>query len=110
MRETLLGMLVMVLSRATLEELWAIYRFATGEGLSGAILDAGCSMLDDRAKRGAAERGVEGKPKYVFRWNDENEPRPAGSVRADAQFPFRGVCGKLRLGLINGLLWCCNFL
>jgi hypothetical protein len=32
MREALLGKLVMVLSRATPEELRAIYRFATGEG------------------------------------------------------------------------------
>jgi hypothetical protein len=33
MRDALLGKLVMVLSRATPEELAAIYRFATGEPL-----------------------------------------------------------------------------
>ena len=42
MRETLLGKLVMVLSRARLEELRAIYCFATGEGVSRAMRDAGC--------------------------------------------------------------------
>ena len=52
MRETLLGKLVLVLSRATPEKLAAFYRFATGEGLSGAMLDAGCSMLVDRAGTG----------------------------------------------------------
>ena len=36
MREVLLGKLVMVLSRATPEELAAIYRFATGEPLESA--------------------------------------------------------------------------
>ena len=49
MRETLLGKLVLVLSRATPEELAGIYRFATGEGLSGAMPGAGCSMRVDRA-------------------------------------------------------------
>jgi hypothetical protein len=92
MREALLGKLVLVLSRATPEKLAAVYQFATGEGLSGGILDAGCSRLDRRRKSGnrasgttrelresarmpkngrlvgAAERGVEGKPTYVFRW------------------------------------------
>ena len=52
MKEALLGKLVLVLSRATPEKLAAVYQFATGEGLSGAMPDAGCSMLDDRAGTG----------------------------------------------------------
>jgi hypothetical protein len=52
MRETLIGKLVLVLSRATPEELAAVYQFATEEGLSGAMPDAGCSMLVDRAGTG----------------------------------------------------------
>jgi len=52
MRETLLGKLVLVLSRATPEELAGIYRFATGEGLSGAMPEAGGSMLVGQAGTG----------------------------------------------------------
>ena len=58
MRETLLGKLVLVLSRATPEELAAIYRFATGEGLSRATLDAGCSMLDGGGQSGDGASGT----------------------------------------------------
>ena len=52
MRETLLGKLVLVLSRAKPDELAAFYRFATGEGLSAAMPEAGGSMLVDRAGTG----------------------------------------------------------
>ncbi len=86
MRETLLGKLVMVLSRARPEELRAIYCFATGEGVSRAMGDAGWSMLDDRAKRGAvgavAKGGVQSKPAYVFRWTGRDWEVVFGGGRA----------------------------
>ena len=59
MKESLLGKLVMVLSRATPEELAAIYRFATGEPLPDAKMNAEGRMHNP-------EHG--GGPAYVFRW------------------------------------------
>jgi len=47
MRETLLGKLLLVLSRATLEESVAIYRFAT----RGAVDGAACRASSRRARR-----------------------------------------------------------
>ena len=86
MRETLLGKLVLVLSRATLEELGAIYHFATREGSSDTMLDAGCSMLDDRKARGAVGGAVEEKvltkPAYVFQWTGRDWEVVFGGGRA----------------------------
>jgi len=63
MKEALLGKLVMVLSRATPEELAATYRFATGEPLPDAKMNAEGRMQ-------SAEYGSRpgGGPAYVFRW------------------------------------------
>ena len=76
----------MVLSRARPEELRAIYCFATGEGVSRAMGDAGWLMLDDRAKRGAvgavAKGGVQSKPAYVFRWTGRDWEVVFGGGRA----------------------------
>ncbi len=85
MSEALLGKLVRVLSRATPEELGAIYHFATAGRSSGAMRDAGGSMLDDRARRGAvggAAEGGEGKPAYVFRWTGRDWEVVFGGGRA----------------------------
>jgi hypothetical protein len=82
MREALLGKLVLVLSRATSEELAAIYRFATGESLESAECgvrsaelkggSAECGVRSAELKRGPAdgssEAGAERKSLYVFRW------------------------------------------
>ena len=51
MRETLLGKLVLVLSRATPEDLAAIYRFATGEPLGSEE----CRVRSAELKRGQAD-------------------------------------------------------
>jgi hypothetical protein len=66
MREFLLGKLVLVLSRATPEELAAVYQFATGECIR---------ELRELARRpreglagGADEGRVQAKPRYVFQW------------------------------------------
>jgi hypothetical protein len=89
-REVLLGKLVLVLSRATPEELAAIYGFATGEPLESAECRVGSAELrrspaegssresaESRVrsaewKRGGGDRssqeGAEGGPAYVFRW------------------------------------------
>jgi hypothetical protein len=66
MRETLLGKLVLVLSRATPEKLAAVYQFATGESIRE-FRELARIEEDGRANP-SAERGVEGKPTYVFRW------------------------------------------
>ena len=67
-REVLLGKLVMVLSRATPEELAAIYYFATGKPLES----AGCGVRGAELKRGRADGsstpGAKGGRAYVFRW------------------------------------------
>jgi hypothetical protein len=51
MRDALLGKLVLVLSRATPEELAAVYRFATGEPLESAE----CGVRSAELKRGQAD-------------------------------------------------------
>jgi hypothetical protein len=68
MRETLLGKLVLVLSRATPEELAAVYQFATREPFESAE----CGMRSAEWKPGRADgcsrAGAKGGSPYVFRW------------------------------------------
>jgi hypothetical protein len=66
MREALLGKLVMVLSRATPEELAATYRFATGERLGSAE----CRMQNGECRKGvpSSTAGANGGRDYSFRW------------------------------------------
>ena len=67
MREILLGKLLLLLSRATPEELAALYRFATGEPL----LDTGSGAPVSQSKRGpgdgSPQAGTQGGRAYVFR-------------------------------------------
>jgi hypothetical protein len=69
MKEALLGKLVLVLSRATPEELAAIYYFATDKPLES----AGCGVRGAELKRGRADGssapGAKGGRAYVFRKN-----------------------------------------
>jgi hypothetical protein len=68
MKEALLGKLVLLLSRATPEELAAIYYFATDKPLE----NAGCGVRGAELKRGRADgsstAGAKGARAYVFRW------------------------------------------
>ena len=68
MREALLGKLVMVLSRATPEELAAIYRFATGEPLESAECGVRCAELKRGRASGSSMAAAQAGRPYVFRW------------------------------------------
>ena len=82
MREALLGKLVLVLSRATPEELAAVYRFATGEALPdtgpGGAVSQGEGSCRAAARKGLRSistpaevplwEGVKTVPAYVFQW------------------------------------------
>ena len=68
MRESLLGKLVMVLSRATPEELAAIYRFATGEPLESAECGVRCVELKRGRADGSSTADAKGGRAYAFRW------------------------------------------
>jgi hypothetical protein len=67
MRETLLGKMVLVLSRATLQELGALYRFATGQPLPDKELCGPVSQPKRRPADGCSQAGGESGPAYVFR-------------------------------------------
>jgi hypothetical protein len=99
MRETLLARLVLVLSRATPEELAAVYRFATEEALPGKGLDGQVPQVNGEcqlaARRGlralpvgkgseAAPSEVDAKvePAYVFRWTRRDWEVVFGGGRA----------------------------
>jgi hypothetical protein len=82
MIETLLGKLVLVLSRATPEELAAIYRFATGEGLESAECGVRNAESESGPGSGAAEGRVQGKRAYVFRWTGRDWEVVFGGGRA----------------------------
>ena len=66
MTETLLGKLVLVISRATSEKLAAIYQFATGEPLGSAE----CRMQNEECRKGvpSSPAGATGGPDYAFRF------------------------------------------
>jgi hypothetical protein len=68
MRESLLAKLVMVLSRATPEELAAVYRFATGEPLESAECGVRCAELKRGRASGSSTAAAKGGRAYVFRW------------------------------------------
>jgi hypothetical protein len=67
MRETLLGKMVLVLSRATPQELGALYRFATGQPLPDKELCGPVSQPKRRPADGCSQAGGESGPAYVFR-------------------------------------------
>jgi hypothetical protein len=67
MREVLLGKLVLVLSRATPEELAAIYRFATGTPLPDKEPRVPVSPPRHGSVDGSSPAGTQGGPAYVFR-------------------------------------------
>jgi hypothetical protein len=75
MRETLLGKLVLVLSRATPEKLAAVYQFATGEPLGSAE----CRMQNEECRKGA---GAKGGRDYAFRWTGRDWEVVFGGGRA----------------------------
>ena len=58
----------MVLSRATPEELAAIYRFATREPLESAECGVRCAELKRGRADGSSTAGAKGARAYVFRW------------------------------------------
>jgi hypothetical protein len=64
--ETLLGKLVLVLSRATPEKLAAVYQFATGEPLGSAE----CRMQNEECTKGvpSSTAGAKGGRDYAFRF------------------------------------------
>jgi hypothetical protein len=68
MRESLLGKLVLVLSRATPEELAAVYQFATGKGLESEECGVRGAELKSSSGSGAAVGRVQSRPLNVFRW------------------------------------------
>ena len=70
----------MVLSRATPEELAAIYRFATGEG--NRELRELTRIGKEGLASGAAETRVQNKPAYVFRWTGRDWAVVFGGWRA----------------------------
>jgi len=78
--ETFLGKLVLVLSRATPEKLAAVYQFVTGESIRD-FRELARIEEDGRANP-SAERGVEGKPTYVFRWTGRDWEVVFGGGRA----------------------------
>jgi hypothetical protein len=82
MREALLGKLVLVLSRATPEELAGIYRFATGEAVPDRELDA--RIYQPKGSRGdvSSEWGAESKLLYQFRWTGRDWEVVLGGGRA----------------------------
>jgi hypothetical protein len=80
MREALLGKLVLALSRASPEKLAAVYQFATGESIRE-LGELARVPKSTRAGESAAE-GVEGKPKYVFRWTGRDWEVVFGGGRA----------------------------
>ena len=82
MRESLLGKLVLVLSRATPEELAAIYRFALGERLESAECRVRGAELKSGPASGAAEGRVQSQPAYVFRWTGRDWEVVFGGGRA----------------------------
>ena len=82
MREALLGKLVLVLSRATPQELAAIYRFATGEPLPDRELDARICQQKGGPADGTAEAGAESKSPYLFRWTGRDWEVVLGGGRA----------------------------
>jgi hypothetical protein len=80
MTETLLGKLVLVLSRATPEKLAAIYQFATGEPLGSAE----CGMQNEECRKGvpSSTAGAKGGRDYVFRWTGRDWEVVFGGGRA----------------------------
>jgi hypothetical protein len=82
MREALLGKLVLVLSRATVEELAVLYRFAT-RGPSGSAECAGRNAESEHGPvDGASPARTEGAPAYVFRWTGRDWEVVFGGGRA----------------------------
>jgi hypothetical protein len=82
MREALLGKLVLVLSRATLEELAAIYRFATRAPLPDRERDARICPQKRGRGDGSSEAGDASKPPYLFRWTGRDWEVVLGGGRA----------------------------
>jgi hypothetical protein len=80
MRETLLGKLVLVLSRATPEKLAAVYQFATGEPLGSAE----CRMQNEECRKGvpSSTAGAKGGRDYAFRWTGRDWEVVFGGGRA----------------------------
>ena len=87
MREVLLGKLVLVLSRATPEELAAIYGFATVDHLESAESRVPSAEWKNESPRGSADCGMRsaelpGGPAYVFRWTGRDWEIVFGRGRA----------------------------
>jgi len=81
-REALLGMLVLVLSRATLEELAAVYRFATGERLPEPQQGSPGPLPGRAVAEGSSPVGAESGAAYVFRWTGRDWEVVFGGGRA----------------------------
>jgi hypothetical protein len=67
MKEVLLGKLVLVLSRATPEELATVYRFATRGHLERAEGGVRGAELERGQAHGSSMAGAKGRRAYVFR-------------------------------------------
>ena len=67
-------------SRATPDKLAAVYQFATGESIRDFRELA--RIEEDGRPNASAERGVEGKPTYVFRWTSRDWEVVFGGGRA----------------------------
>jgi hypothetical protein len=80
MIETLLGKLVLVLSRATPEKLAAVYQFATGEPLGSAE----CRMQNEECRKGvpSSTAVAKGGRDYVFRFTGRDWEVVFGGGRA----------------------------
>ena len=90
MREALLGKLLLLLSRATLEELAAIYRFVTGQPLPESQPGIVRTLPESVQADGSSEAGTQGRPAYVFRRAGRHWEVVCGGGRA---FRLRNILG-----------------
>ena len=81
-REVLLGMLVLALSRATVEELAAVYRFVTGKPLPEPQQVSPRLLPGRPATEGSSPEGAEGGAACVFRWTGRDWEVVFGGGRA----------------------------
>ena len=82
MRTRQLGKLVLVLSRATPEELAAIYRFATRQPLESAECGVRGAELKSGRADGSSTAGAKGGRAYAFRWTGRDWEVVWGGGRA----------------------------
>jgi hypothetical protein len=94
MREALLGKLLLLLSRATPEELAAIYRFVTGQPLPESQPGIGRTLPEPVLADGSSQAGTQGGPACVFRRVGRHWEVVCGGGRA---FRLRNTLGARHL-------------